>query len=176
MDGVAHRAAKGQVDTWRLVVIEILGRMVGMIFVVAAVEKALRPEDILSVGAYFGLPAGLARAMAFVVAVAEAWAGLWLLIAPAHRMGRWVGLALLTVFIWYLIYLARLAHPPSCGCGGLLAVFNSNRTNARFGLFRNVVMAAILLFGEPAVRAWARERWQRFAGRTPARPAPDAGA
>ncbi len=148
--------------------IAFLSRVVGVVFLVAGIDKMVRPEETFSVAAYFQVAPGVQPWLVLALSLLETWTGLWLLIAPANRMGRWVGLALLTVFIWYLIYLARLAHPPSCGCGGLLAVFNSNRSNAQFGLVRNMVMAVILMLGEPTVRAWVLDLSRRQTRRSAA--------
>ena len=123
-------------------------QVIGFLFLYAGAVKLVKPGDMMIVATFLRFPADLRTAFIISVALIEVWLGLALLIAPERRSSRWSAIACLTVFIWYLVYLVQLANPPSCGCGGLLALFNSNRANAQFGLFRNVLFVCALLLPE----------------------------
>ena len=131
-----------------------LPRCIGAVFLYAGALKLIKPTEIMIVATFLGLPFHLRPLFVISLALIEVWLGLALLIAPERRSSRWTAIGCLTVFMWYLIYLVNLADPPSCGCGGFLALFNSNRANAQFGLFRNVMLACALLLAESDVREY----------------------
>jgi len=90
---------------------------------------------------------GLAILTILAVTIVELYLGIILVAKVDLKYGLGLTTALVFVFAVFLCYLSTLANPPSCGCMGLTAVFESNRHNAIFGLFRNCVILWLLNAG-----------------------------
>jgi len=86
----------------------------------------------------------LATLTIVVVTILELYLAVILLLRINVRYGLIVSMGVMFLFSIFLWYLTTIAHPPSCGCMGLTAVFKSNRHNALLGLFRNCVILWLL--------------------------------
>ncbi len=86
----------------------------------------------------------LATLAVIAVTITELYLAVILLLKMDVRYGLIVAMGVMFLFSIFLWYLTTIAHPPSCGCMGLTAVFKSNKHNALLGLFRNCVILWLL--------------------------------
>ena len=111
--------------------------LVGIIFVFAAMFKLLHPGQATVALESLDVPYELASTIVFGVITIEFYLGVLLIAQIDSKYALASSMGLMFVFTVYLWYLSMLARPPSCGCLGLTGVFNSNKQEALFGLFRN---------------------------------------
>lgn len=122
-------------------------RVVGCIFILAAVGKLLNPNTATSALESLEVPYRWAEAVIFVVTVLEFYLGVILLLHRDLKWGLGASTALIFIFALFLWYLSRFASPPSCGCLGLTKIFATSKQEALFGLLRNVLLLWILKAG-----------------------------
>lgn len=120
--------------------------LVGLLFIYSGIYKLIYPGQATMALVALDFKLGWANAAIIAVTILELYLGSILLLKLDLRYGLWVATALMFAFTVFLWYLSRLAHPPSCGCMGLTGVFLSNRHNALFGIFRNVLILWLLKF------------------------------
>jgi len=133
---------------------------IGLLLLSAGLYKLLHPGE-----AMYGLLAldfnpRVAQIAVFATIVAELYLGTILVFRIDTKYALAACMLLFLIFTCYLSYLSMLANPPSCGCLGLTAVFQSNRHNALLGLARN---CAILWLIKLAYDAQFDQRGQRQA-------------
>ncbi len=118
--------------------------IVGLLFLYSGVYKLLYPGQ--ATAALLSLEASKQVATATIIAVTivELYLGIILLLKIDLKYGLIVSMGVMFLFSAFLWYLTTIAHPPSCGCMGLTAVFKSNKHNALLGLFRNCVILWLL--------------------------------
>jgi len=128
---------------WRRL-IKYVPALVGLVFVYSAVYKLFYPGQ--STAALISLGFGGAAATVTIIAVTilELYLGTILLLKLDLKFGLAVSMGIMFPFSLFLWYLTTIAHPPSCGCMGLTAVFKSDKHNALLGLFRNCVLLWLL--------------------------------
>ena len=114
--------------------------LLGLVFSYSGLFKLLHPGG--ATAALFALGFSLPAASATITAITavELYLGLILLLKLDLRIGLLAASGILLAFSLFLGYLSTLAHPPSCGCMGMTALFKSNRHNALFGLLRNAAL------------------------------------
>lgn len=118
--------------------------LIACVFLYAGVFKMLRPAAAVLALRALDLPLSSAEALTFVVTVIELQIGTLLLLGIQPYYATRAAIICLFVFLFFLLYLLTLASPPSCGCPDLVGLFSSNRKAALFGVFRNIVLIALL--------------------------------
>lgn len=125
---------------------------VGCLFVIAAFAKAVHPamtrNAIWTLGEMVGLAEetpGFAAQILAALAGLEFFTGAWLIIRPWSVAARVAAMGLLAGFCVALGMLLTLSDPPSCGCFGMMKLWESARVEHVFGLGRNLVCIAVLL-------------------------------
>jgi hypothetical protein len=113
---------------------------IGVLLFYSGVYKAIYPGEAVMALDSLDVNHRLAVATVSGVTGLEIYLGIILLFKADLSYGLTATSVLLLAFTVFLAYLSTLAHPPSCGCMGLKATFNSNRANALFGLLRNCVL------------------------------------
>jgi hypothetical protein len=111
--------------------------IVGSLMLYAGLYKLIHPAEATS--ALIALEVGRLPASLAIIAITvlELYLGILLLAKADLTYAIAAATVLFLLFAAFLCYLSTLAHPPSCGCMGLTAVFSSNRQGAFFGLARN---------------------------------------
>ena len=118
--------------------------IVGLLFVYSGVYKLLYPGQATAALLSLAVNEHLAIFTITAITIVELYLGFILVIKIDLRYAMVASMGVLFVFSVFLCYLSTLAHPPSCGCMGLTAVFKSNKHNALLGLFRNCVILWLL--------------------------------
>jgi hypothetical protein len=125
---------------------------VGAILLLSVVAKLYAPWDVEVSLAFLGFQGvGILMVMAGLLGM-ETFAG-YCLIADGGRPIVIGSSLLLVAFTAVLARFLLAEDPPSCGCLGLVRVFESNRSEAVFGIGRNCLLLAMLL---PSLSAPAR--------------------
>ncbi len=114
--------------------------IVGFLFLYTGTLKLLYPSEPTGALETLGVGPWAASWAIIILTVLELYLGILLLFKVDLKYALSIATALMFVFTCYLFYLANMAHPPSCGCLGLTGLFNSNKQNALFGVFRNCVI------------------------------------
>lgn len=117
---------------------------VGMLLLWSGLFKLLLPAEAIAALGVAGMPHSLADYSVGTVTVIELYLGFILIFKLDLKAGLALASGLFLVFTIFLSYLATLANPPSCGCLGLTAIFESSRQNALFGLVRNCLILWLL--------------------------------
>jgi uncharacterized membrane protein YphA (DoxX/SURF4 family) len=113
---------------------------IGALFLYTGVLKLLFPNEAVGALQSLDFKPWLANGTVAVATVLELYLGILLVFKVDLKYAMAMATGLMFVFTCYLFYLANMAHPPSCGCLGLTGLFNSNKQNAIFGVFRNCVI------------------------------------
>lgn len=118
--------------------------LIGLLFLYSGFYKLIFPGE--ATAALIALGVGTKYALAAIAAVTaiEIYLGTILLLKIDLKNGLGVATALVLAFSLFLAALSTLAHPPSCGCMGLAAIFRSHKHNAILGLARNVLILWML--------------------------------
>ncbi len=117
---------------------------IGVLLAYTGIYKLVYPAEATAALTALDFPRPWAILLIVVITILEMYLGVILLLKIDLRCGLIMVMALLMVFSIFLFFLSTMAHPPSCGCMGLTAVFTSNRHNAIFGLLRNCVLLWLL--------------------------------
>lgn len=118
--------------------------IVGLLFLFSAVLKLLSPGRITTSLVVSGSPATLVPIIIAVVVLLEFGVGIGLIfLAEAAGTAR-TAIVILLVFAGYLAWISHLESPPECGCFGPLRLFKESRTNALFGIGRNLLLIVSL--------------------------------
>src|SRR6266705_2660968 len=128
---------------WRSVA-KYVPAVVGLLFVYSGLYKLLYPAQATGALLSLDVNSGLATVTIIAVTIVELYLGTILLLRIDLKYGLAVSMGVMFLFSVFLWYLTTIAHPPSCGCMGLTAVFKSNKHNALLGLFRNCVILWLL--------------------------------
>ena len=118
--------------------------VVGLLFIYSGLYKLVFPGEATLALLALDAPDRVSDLMIIGITTAELYLGILLLMRIEMERTLLMASTLLFIFALFLAYLSTLAHPPSCGCMGLTAVFHSNRHNALLGLLRNCVMIWLL--------------------------------
>ncbi len=118
--------------------------LVGLLFLYSGVYKLVLPGQATAALLSLEVNSGLANVVIVSATIVEVYLGIILLLKMDVKYGLVVSMGVMFLFSLFLWYLSTLAHPPSCGCMGLTAVFKSNKHNALLGLFRNCVILWLL--------------------------------
>src|SRR6266853_3943873 len=118
--------------------------LVGLLFLYSGVHKLLYPGQATAALLSLEVNRWLATYAIVSVTIVELYLGVILLLKIDLKYGLVFSMGVMFLFSLFLWYLTTIAHPPSCGCMGLTAVFKSNRHNALLGLFRNCVILWLL--------------------------------
>ena len=118
--------------------------LIGTILLYSAAYKLVYPSGAILALMALEVGHGLARLITETITTLELYIGVILVLKINLKFALQSATALILVFCFFLSFLATMAHPPSCGCMGLTAVFSSNRHNALFGLVRNCVLLWML--------------------------------
>jgi uncharacterized membrane protein YphA (DoxX/SURF4 family) len=114
--------------------------VIGVLFLYTGILKLLYPSEAVGALESLEVPFWLANALVLAVTILELYLGVLLVLKVNLKHALIMAMGLMLIFTGYLWHLSMLAHPPSCGCLGLTGLFNSNKHNALFGLFRNCVI------------------------------------
>ncbi len=114
--------------------------LIGVLFLYTGALKLLYPSEAVGALESLEVPFWLANALVLAVTILELYLGVLLLWKVNLKHALVMAMGLMLIFTGYLWHLSMLAHPPSCGCLGLTGLFNSNKHNALFGLFRNCLI------------------------------------
>jgi Methylamine utilisation protein MauE len=136
--------------------------IVGILFALSASWKLLKPRELIESFAAHNMPSAISTPCVYSLALVEIYLAYGLCFAKNKRIAVMLGILCLAVFTLYLGYLASMAHPPKCGCGRLMELFESNRKNAIFGILRNFALIGLLgaylvmdgAVGTPKQLAW----------------------
>jgi hypothetical protein len=126
--------------------IGFIPRLVGLLFLFAAINKLAFPIQAISALEVLGIPYFWGDLMVLAVIVIELYLGVVLLWHLDLRWGLAASMTLMFLFAVFLCYLSTLASPPSCGCLGLNKVFSNAKHEAWFGLLRNCLILGALKF------------------------------
>lgn len=133
-----------------------LHSIVGVVFVFAAVDKAISPDETLLVMLYlFGHehPPALISSMITMLLVLEVILGVCLLTRTCLRI---IVPAAVATLVLFTLVLARMlgdpASPESCGCGQMFSVILQAEASALFGVVRNMLLIAFVLVGARIMR------------------------
>ena len=118
--------------------------LVGLLFVSSGIYKLLYPGQATAALLSLDVKLGLANFSIIAVTIVELYLGIILLLKIDLKYGLALSMGVMFLFSVFLWYLTTIAHPPSCGCMGLTAVFKSNKHNALLGFFRNCVVLWLL--------------------------------
>lgn len=125
---------------------------IGLFFVGSGLLKTWHPSSLSSSMEFVGLYGMLARGAVAVVVGTELLVG----IALMYRGGVGavvVALAMPGGYTVLLMVFLTVENPPSCGCLGLVQLFESHRAEALFGLGRNLLLMSALM----AVVSWTKQ-------------------
>lgn len=120
--------------------LRLVPRLVGLLFVYAAISKLMYPTPATAALESLGLRSIWADAIVFSVTGFELYLGMILLMHRDLKWGLSASMALMFLFVVFMWYLSMTSEPPSCGCLGLAKVFTSTKQEAYFGLLRNCVI------------------------------------
>jgi uncharacterized membrane protein YphA (DoxX/SURF4 family) len=112
----------------------------GVLFLVTGVLKIAHPAPATMGLESLEVPFRAANYVIIVVTVLEIYLGLLMVFQVNLRFAFSVAMCMMFVFLVYLWYLTTLAKPPSCGCLGLTGIFQSTKTEAFVGVFRNCLI------------------------------------
>jgi len=118
--------------------------LVGLLFLYSGVYKLLYPGQATAALLSLEVNRWLATYAIVSVTIVELYLGVILLLKIDLKYGLVFSMGVMFLFSVFLWYLITIAHPPSCGCMGLTALFKSNKHNALLGLFRNCVILWLL--------------------------------
>lgn len=160
-----------------LVVCRVILATLAVLFILGAGSKVVSPYDARSaLGAVvaettsssFFLRPHLNLVIASVAAV-EMFLGLMLLFYVRPRLIASISVLVLGVFTFFLWILLQLPEVPSCGCvGGWSGTVEDGRSQAQFGIVRNLAFAALA--------AWTVVQSRSNSERVPTVPVGTAGA
>ena len=119
-------------------------RIIGLLFLIAAVSKLTHPATSENALIAIGLSPLWAVNVIFVVTVLEVYLSFLLLFEKDLRFSLVASMSLMTVFVIFTFYLSTMANPPSCGCLGLARIFESSRYEAFGSLVRNCLILWLL--------------------------------
>ena len=119
--------------------------LVGFVFIIYGTAKLFSPYLTVAVFGIFGVSPSIAYWLTICLIAVDIYLGVSLVVLRDRRVAPIVAFCCLCIFSCYLVYLITLAEPPDCGCGGIVRLFESNKSNAVFGLFRNVSLLIGLL-------------------------------
>ena len=125
-------------------VVVVLRWLVGVYLVVGASLKVLEPDALRPALEFLSLGGDGGRWVAGIVVTTEMAVGLGLIFVPGRRLAL-VALVMLGSYSVVLGSFLVLREPPSCGCLGLVRLFESNRAESAFGLGRNLLMMAVVV-------------------------------
>jgi len=114
--------------------------LLGALFILAAISKLLHPGPATVALESLRVPTIWAKAIVATVTSLELYLGAVLMLKVDLRYALIFSTFVLFVFTAYLFYLSTLAHPPSCGCLGLMGIFQNSRQEALLGLARNCAL------------------------------------
>lgn len=112
----------------------------------AAAFKAWEPERLGDVLRFAGIDADKAGLAAALIVGLETLVGCALLLRPTNRPVRIVATSLFAIFTVVLVVLLMNPHPPDCGCFGPARLFQSTKAELGFGIARNLLACAALLW------------------------------
>jgi uncharacterized membrane protein YphA (DoxX/SURF4 family) len=121
----------------------LAGIVIATVFAVAAISKLRAPGDAVNLVHWIGVPPSWSSAFVGGLAGTELLVAMLLVSGVAWARVRWVAIVFLAAFMGVLGFLVFAQDPPHCGCVGRL--FNSARTEALFGIGRNLVLIALVL-------------------------------
>jgi hypothetical protein len=116
----------------------------GMLLVYSGIFKLFHPGEITEALKALDLTHSVASTMVGGLTIVELYVGVALVLQLDRHAMLVSATVLFFLFTGFLWYLATLAHPPACGCFGYSRIFQSNRANAVFGVFRNCVILWLL--------------------------------
>ena len=119
------------------ILLKVIPRLVGLLFVYAAISKLIYPTQATAALESLGFQYVWADAMVFGTIMLELYLGLILLLHIDLQWGLSASMGVMFLFAVFLWYLSMTTKPPSCGCLGLTTIFTSAKHEALFGLFRN---------------------------------------
>lgn len=94
-----------------------LRAMVGIVFIIASVDKILQPETFAAaIKNYHMVPNSLVNVMALGIPMVELGAGLCLILGIKSRVMGWVICLLLISFLGAISYALWRGEPINCGC------------------------------------------------------------
>src|SRR5947208_361822 len=93
-----------------------LPRLVGLLFVYAAVSKLVYPAQAIATLGALGVPYTWANAVVFGIISIEVYLGLILLLHLDLKWGLSAAMGLMFFFVVFMWYLSTRTKPPSCGC------------------------------------------------------------
>lgn len=112
----------------------------------AAAFKAWEPQRLGDVLRFAGIDANLTGLAAAIIVGLETLVGCALLLRPTSRRVRIVATSLFAIFTVVLVVLLMNPHPPDCGCFGPVRLFQSTKAELGFGIARNLLACAALLW------------------------------
>src|SRR6266571_2593134 len=115
-------------------------RLVGCLFLYAAIYKLLYPGQATMGLVALDIPYKLATLIVTTTIVSELYLGVILISHIDLKYAISVSMGVMLLFTAYMCYLSSMANPPSCGCLGMTGIFKSNKEAALFGIFRNCVI------------------------------------
>jgi hypothetical protein len=122
-------------------------KLAGCLFVYAGLYKLIYPGEATMALESLDAARRWANPIVIAVTILELYLGAILILKiPLEKctLGSvWASCSCSRTYMWYL---STLASPPSCGCLGLTAIFNSNRHAALFGLLQNCLILWALKF------------------------------
>jgi len=129
----------------------LLTVFLGLVFLVAAIGKALDGNNFLAAVQYLS-PPFLASVPAYhfivyaLIIFIESFFGVSLVLArKPSRVLLYAVLALLVSFTIILVRMALDPWAPKCGCLGLLRIAAANDSGARIGIVRNLGLMVVCL-------------------------------
>jgi hypothetical protein len=125
-------------------IIRFAPRVVGGLLLYAGLHKLGFPGEAVYALQAVSLKHWTATALIGLVTAVELYLGFSLLSGKDLRFTLPCTVLLFFCFTVFLWYLSTLAHPPGCGCLGLSKVFQSNKSAAVFGIFRNCLVLWLL--------------------------------
>lgn len=137
-----------QYEPRKLSVQRVVCALVGIVFVAAAILKAIRPEDFLeAIRISFSLDPRAALAIGATVVALEMSVGMALFIKNFRRFSSFAAIALLAAFTAYLVGF-HSPDAPSCGCLGV-ASSSPVGSSMTLGVARNLAMLTGLALCTP---------------------------
>lgn len=114
--------------------------VLGVLFLYSGAYKLLYPGLATMSLETLGLSRTLAEVAVTGAIVLELYLGLILLVKLDLKWGLGLSTGMMFLFTCYMWYLSTLADPPRCGCLGLTGLFESSKSDAYFGVLRNVLI------------------------------------
>ncbi len=154
-------------QAWAVVVIAVC---VGLVLILAGVSKMHDPfvsrASVMAVSGEYIAEAKIqvnhANVLIAWVAFIEIGLGI-LLITGLYRTSAFIAtIGLLAVFCAFLLALYAMPDAPSCGClGAWTGGIQDARSQAMFGIVRNISLAALLIWTVPRLRSTSRLGFER---------------